>query len=65
MEIFVTALIIGGIMLVIMINNDLRHQAVLQERLETHKRMIANLERHHWLSEMGYRETANSFNMIG
>ncbi len=64
MEVFVTALIIGGILLITMMINEHHRQIVRQERLVTHKRIIASLERYRWLSEMGYRETANSFNMI-
>ena len=65
MEVFVTALIIGGILFITMMINNHHQNIIRQERLETHKRIIASLKRYRWLSEMGYRETANSFNTIG
>ena len=61
----VAIVIAGSIMMIITMVNNHRYNIVLRERLVTHKRIIYSLERYRWLTEMGYRETANSFNMIG
>ena len=67
MEVFgiVAIVIAGSIMMIITMIINHRYNIVLEERFETHKRIIFSLNRYRWLYEMGYIETATSCNMIG
>jgi len=61
MDILAIAGLVGGILLIIMIND---HHRRFNESIKEHDRILLLLGRHCWLCKMGFEETACSFCFI-